>query len=249
MNQCSFAAVVGTGNAGILRFFFNVFAFGIIGTGDKSPEFSLSLDHLRSAFGAGFLQRFAFLFDHALLVTAVGIPGARLESPVPAFLDDQLLSAFRTIFLGRNPLGFDAVLLHRLLQVLVEEAVIGFEILLPVCLSFGDRVESFLQAGGEFEFHQIGEVFDQIIIDEQSQIGGNKFSLVFDDIHSPLNSGNDGGVGAGTADTPCFQLFDEGAFGVPGRGLGEMLFRIKLQELQGFALYPQWKDFPLSVLS
>ena len=55
---------------------------------------------------------------------------------------------------------------------------------------------------GELDINDVSEILAEQVIDDDTQLGGLETAFSLGNISPLLNGGQDGGIGAGTPDTP-----------------------------------------------
>ena len=120
-------------------------------------------------------------------------------------------------------------------QGLLEGAVEVRHGLLEGELAVLDAVEVALHARGVLGIHQVVEALDQQVGDHHAQLRGLEAALVLLHVVPVLDGADDAGVGGGPADAVLFQLLHQRGFVEAGGGLGELLVRVELLQLQGLA--------------
>ena len=86
------------------------------------------------------------------------------------------------------------------------------------------------------DVNDIIEVLTKQVIDHKTQLGRLKDAFSLGNILPLLNGRQDGGIGAGTPDTPLFQHLNQGGFSKMGWGLGKVLLREKFYTFKLIAL-------------
>ena len=105
----------------------------------------------------------------------------------------------------------------------------------PVQLPFLHLVQLLFHARRVGDVEDVAEVLHQQVAHHHAEFGGMEAALLLLDVLAVLNDGEDGGVGRGPADALLFQRLDQRGFVVARRGLGEVLLRQQLVQLELFA--------------
>ena len=120
-----------------------------------------------------------------------------------------------------------------LLQVLLEllpELVQGVQ---EVVRSLLDLVQLLLHGGGVLDVHDVLEVLDQEVGDQEAELGGPELGVPLLHVLAGLDGGDDRGVGRGAADAVLLELLHEAGLAEARRRLGEVLVGVELLERRG----------------
>ena len=156
-----------------------------------------------------------------------------------ALLHHHLAAADVTILIAEH-IGY--LQLHALhgglggLQLLAEIPVEILQHIAPLGLAAFNLVQLRLHVVGEFQIHDVGEALLHQAGDHLAQGGGAQVLALFDHIVVGGNGGNGGSVGGGAADALFLHGPDQRGLGKAGGGLGELLVRQHLLQIQLLAL-------------
>ena len=104
-----------------------------------------------------------------------------------------------------------------------------------MALAFFHIVQLGFHISGKFHIDNVIEPLQHQAGNHFTQSGGLQFFIHFVDIFPILNGGDNGCVGRRSAHTLFFHGFNQSRFGIPGRGLGEVLL---LVDLDAQCLFP-----------
>ena len=109
----------------------------------------------------------------------------------------------------------------------------------PVFAPLGHLIQPFLHARREARVHEPREMLQKQVADNDAQIRGQKLPVLYVDIITLGQGGDDGRIGGRPADAQFFEFVHQGRFGESGRRLGEFLFLAQLFQTQ-FLPLPQF---------
>src|SRR3990170_2420412 len=248
-------AALGTSHPGPVRE--AVAALGVAGTGDVPGSLPAAYDHRFAALvarnarllGGGQLDASPGSLLEVRRVSAPGVIPACEELPLPPEPDHHLPAARRAgdprgdeLFLE---LGHRALRALELLRERPVEIVERPGHLAPPLL---DLVELLLHPGGEGDIHHVRKGFLEELRDDPAEFRGEKLPVLHPDVSAVPDRLDDRGVRGRPPDPLLLQLLDEGAFGKPGGGLGEVLRIHEFPEREGFPLGKVGQDVSLRLL-
>ena len=185
--------------------------------------------------GLSFLR--GFIAGDFFRVLALGIGRAGHETAELAPLDDHRAAALVTDLVGWEFLTLEILhVLRSALQVLLELLVKLIERFDPGHLAVFDLIKLLFHARRVLDVEDVFKMFDEQFRYDRSKFGRLEFALVFGDVLSILDRGQNRRVCRWTSDAFLLERFHERGFGVSRRRLGEVLAWRHVDEAQLFAL-------------
>jgi len=190
--------------------FYDSFAVGIIGAAEELSETAVSINKRFAAYRA-FVFAYLLLNYFSFLVAGAGefafwVGGAAQEFSIFAEPVDERLSALRALVFAWCGFGFCVSHLFRGgIKVLFEWAVKFFQDANPVEVLLFNLVELLFHISCKSNVHNFREILVELISNHLAEVCGEEFLFVLLDVFSFLNGANNGGIGAGSADTFLFE--------------------------------------------
>ena len=225
-------------------------AFGVVGTGHEAASGLGLFDHQPAglALGAG-TEVFRNLLLHQLdlpggiarIVAGEGtgriVHAAKEGAVLPEFDHQPAVFALRAIEPGIHACldlghGFAG-----LVQGRVEVPGEILEQFHPVRIALGNVIQPLFHARGEPGVHEMREMFDQQVADNDPEVRGLEMFFFDPDVVALGQGGDDGRIGRRPADAELLEPVHQGRFGKSGRGLGELLLLVQLLQTQLLSLF------------